>query len=77
MKRFCTGKRGPGGQGREDETMEKLCERIAELLDQLGQSSQGTWQERKAALVSAINAQGGSGAAEVLGWFDADTAAID
>lgn len=55
----------------------RIAEKLAELLDHYGQSSDGTWRDRKALLVQAINDQGGSGAGEVLGWFDANTSEID
>lgn len=57
--------------------MNEMAERLAELLNAYGELGQGTWQQRKEALVSAINAIGGSGAGEVLGWFGADTECID
>lgn len=62
----------PAVSGREGTTMEELARQAAEALAALGNCREGTWQQRKDALLS----EGGhcdSGFDEVMGWFGVET----
>lgn len=51
---------------------EKEWETLWNLLDRIGDSTQGTWQDRMKELLSRATADAGSGTEEVFGWLGID-----